>query len=218
MSSPTDRAAMPAQRRAGRKRGVSALTRYAGLAAGVAALGLLALFVIQTGALRPSRPGKSDQPAAVEYPDQVSGANATITGFDKNRKPFAIRAARGQQDKSVKTLVHLQDVVGNFERTTGRSMDVSASAARYDTKTRKFVLEGNVVLSEGNRMKAVMETAEIDTSDQSLRSSSAVAVDMQGASIKAGSLAVSENGTRVLFKGGVKARFVTNTAPAGDGG
>lgn len=199
-------------------RGASAVIRYAGLAAGAAAVALFALFVIQTGALRPAAPEKPDQPAAVAYPDQVSGANATITGFDKNQKPFAIKAARGQQDKSVKTLVHLQDVVGNFERTAGRSMDVSASAARYDTKTRKFELEGNVILSESGRMKAVMETAEIDTSDQSLRSSSPVTVDMQGASIKAGSLAVSENGTRVLFKGGVKARFVTNTAPAGDGG
>lgn len=192
--------------------------RYTGLAAGAAAVGLLAVFVIQTGALRPAGPETSDEPAAVEYPDQVSGSSATISGYDKNQKPFAIRAARGQQDKSVKTLVHLQDVVGNFERTTGRSMDVSASAARYDTKTRKFELEGNVILSEGGRMKAVMETAEIDTADQSLRTASPVTVDMQGASIKAGSLAVSENGTRVLFKGGVKARFMTNTAPAGDGG
>jgi lipopolysaccharide export system protein LptC len=181
-------------------------------------VGLAAAFVIQTGVFDIREAKKSDPPAVVEYPEQISGSNATITGHDKNQKPFAIKAAKGQQDKAVKTLVHLQQVVGNFERQSGNPMDVSANSGRYDTATKKFELQGNVVLSEGSTMKAQMEVAEINTLDQSLRSSGPVTVDMKGATIKANSLSVSENGTRILFRGGVKARFVTNTAPAGGGG
>lgn len=192
--------------------------RYAGFAAAAGGLALLALFVFQTGAFKVADPQKSDPPAVVEYPDQVSGNNAIITGHDKNQRPFEIKAAKGQQDKAIKSLVHLQDVTGNFERSTGGHMDITAATARYDTGTKKLEMQGNVVFLEGKRMKALMDVAEINTVDQSLQSSGPVTVDMRGASIKANSLSVSENGTRILFKGGVKARFVTNTAPTGDGG
>ena len=219
MSSPTDGPASArtanAKRRAYR---TSSAARYAGFAAVALAVGLAAAFVIQTGVFDIREAKKSDPPAVVEYPEQISGSNATITGHDKNQKPFAIKAAKGQQDKAVKTLVHLQQVVGNFERQSGNPMDVSANSGRYDTATKKFELQGNVVLSEGSTMKALMEVAEINTVDQSLQSSGPVTVDMKGATIKANSLSVSENGTRILFRGGVKARFVTNTAPAGGGG
>jgi hypothetical protein len=40
---------------------------------------------------------------------------------------------------------------------------------------------------------------------------------MQGSMIEADSLTVSGNGTHILFKGGVKARFKTTTR-TGDGG
>lgn len=219
MSSPTE---SPAPARAAsskrRVRRASSAARYAGFAAAALALGLVAAFVIQTGVLKIPDAKKSDPPAVVEYPEQISGNNATITGHDKNQKPFAIKAAKGQQDKAVKTLVHLQDVVGNFERQSGSPMDISANTGRYDTATKRFELQGNVVFSEGSKMKALMEVAEINTLDQSLKSSGPVTVDMKGTTIKANSLSVSENGTRVLFRGGVKARFVTNTAPAGGGG
>jgi LPS export ABC transporter protein LptC len=218
MSSPTERVVAAHARGARRVRLVSSLTRYAGAAAAVAALALLALFVVQTGVLKVADPGKSELPPVVEYPDQPSGKNAVIAGHDRNQKPFEIRAAKGQQDKTVKTLVHLQDVVGSFERQAGGKMDVSSSAGRYDTATRKFELQGNVVFSEGGRMKAMMESAEIDTADQSLQSAGPVKVEMQGASITAEGMSVSDNGTRILFKGGVKARFVTNTSPTGEGG
>jgi lipopolysaccharide export system protein LptC len=218
MSSPTERAVSTPLRGARGVRTVSSLTRYAGAAAAVAALGLLALFVAQTGVLQLTGPRKSEPPPVVEHPDRPSGTNAVITGHDRNHKPFEIKAAKGQQDIAVKTLVHLQDVVGSFERQAGGMMDVSSTAGRYDTATKKFELQGNVVFSEGSRMKAVMDKAEIDTADQSLQSSGPVKVDMQGASISANGLSVSDNGTRILLKGGVKARFVTNTSPTGEGG
>jgi LPS export ABC transporter protein LptC len=197
---------------------MSVLTRLAGtVAAGVAA-GLLALFVLQAGILNVADPQKSALPQVVENPVQLSGTNAVITGHDSNRKPYEIRAAKGLQDKLVKTLVHLQDVSGRFERASGGNMDIASRTGRFDTATKKFELQGNVVISEKDRMRAVMESAEIDTNDQSLKSSGPVAVDMRGASIRANSLSVSANGTRVLFRGGVKARFVTNTSPTGEGG
>ncbi len=218
MSSPTSIAAEETRRSAGRVRLSSVVTRGAGFAAAGVAAALVALIVFQSGIFETPDAEKSDPPAKVEYPDQVSGANATITGHDRNQKPFEIKAAKGQQDKAVKTLVHLQEVTGTFERDTGRNMDVAASNGRYDTSTRKFELQGNVVFSEGTRMKAMMEAAEINTVDQSLKSASPVTVEMHGTNIRADSLTVSDNGTRVLFKGGVKARFVTNTSATGDGG
>ena len=192
--------------------------RFAGMAAAIAALGLAGLFVFQSGALNEQESRKSDPPPVVEYPDQVSGTNATINGRDKNQRRFEIKAAQGQQDKAIKTLVHMQKVEGNFERMNGGRMDIVANNAKYDSQTKALQLEGNVSFVEGTRMKALMDKAEVNTDDQTMRSLGPVTVNMEGATISAGSLTVDGNGSRILFKSGVKARFVTKKVPTGDGG
>jgi LPS export ABC transporter protein LptC len=192
--------------------------RGAGWVAAAFAAGLVGLFLVQSGVLEEEAAQKSDAPPVVKYPDQVSSDNATINGLDRNQRRFEIRADAGQQDKTIKTLVHMQGVAGNFERNGGGRMDIAAKAAKYDSKTKALELEGDVSFVEGSRMKAVMDRAEVNTDDQSLRSLSPVKVDMQGSTIMADSLTVDGNGGRILFKGGVKARFMTKAPPTGDGG
>jgi LPS export ABC transporter protein LptC len=220
MSSPieTGAAGQPslAHRRIARAKATSGITRYAGHAAALVALCLAGLFLLQSGVFSPREAEKGDAPPSVEYPDQMSGTGATINGLDRNQRRFEIQAAKGQQDAAVETLVHMQTVAGNFERGNGGRMDITSRTAKYDTKSKALELEGDVNIVDGKRMTAVMDRAEINTDNQTMRSLGPVTVNMQGATIKAGSLTVEEK--RVLFKSGVKARFMTKSAPTGDGG
>jgi lipopolysaccharide export system protein LptC len=95
---------------------------------------------------------------------------------------------------------------------------VTSQGGLYDRKTKALELSGNVVFSEGARFRAVMDKAAINTENQSLTSKSPVKVDMQGTMIEADSLNVTDNGTRILFKGRVKARFESKKKATGDGG
>ncbi len=182
------------------------------------ALGLIGLFVWQAGVLAPPSPQSVKTDDRVEKPEQITTLNATISGRDKANRPFEISAKSGEQDKSIAHLVHMQNVASVFERSNGAKLDVTSDTGQYDRKSKALELMGNVVFSEGVRFRAVMTKAAINTEDQSLASKSPVKVDMQGTLIEADSLTVTENGTRILFKGGVKAKFKIKTKTTGDGG
>jgi lipopolysaccharide export system protein LptC len=193
----------------------------AGLIGGLAlsgALGLVGLFVWQAGVLAPPSPQSVKTDDQVEKPDQITTLNATISGRDKANRPFEISAKSGEQDKILAHLVHMQNVESVFERANGAKLDVTSDTGQYDRKSKALELSGNVVFSEGVRFKAMMTKAAINTEDQSLASKSPVKVDIQGTLIEAESLTVTENGTRILFKGGVKAKFKNNAKTTGDGG
>lgn len=189
-----------------------------GILALAGAVGLLGLFVWQAGVLAPPSPQAIQTEDVVEKPDQITTLNATISGRDKDNRPFSISAKSGEQDKTLAHVVHMQSVESVFERANGAKLDVTSDTGQYDRKSKALELSGNVVFSEGVRFKAVMTKAAINTNDQSLASKSPVKVDMQGTMIEAESLTVTDNGTRILFKGGVKAKFKSKTKTTGDGG
>ena len=213
MSSPTDLA-----HTARRAKSRSSLSGTFGLVAVVGAIGILGLFVWQAGVLAPPAPQEIKTNDVVEKPEQITSQNASISGRDKDNLPFEIHAKSGEQDKELAHIVHMQTVTSVFERPTGSKLDVSSDTGRYDRKTKGLELEGNVVFSEATKFRAVMQKASIDTENQSLASQSPVKVDMQGTLIEADSLTVTAGGTRLLFKGGVKAHFEMKKNSTGDGG
>jgi lipopolysaccharide export system protein LptC len=199
-------------------RGGAGLSKLIGAAALAVAAGLVGLFVWQAGVLAPPSPQAVKADDTVEKPEQITSLNASISGRDKANRPFEITAKSGEQDKTIEHLIHMQSVASVFERANGAKLDVTSDDGQYDRKTKALELSGNVVFSEGVRFKAVMAKAAINTDDQSLASKSPVKVDMQGTMIEADSLTVTDNGTRILFKGGVKAKFKSKTKTTGDGG
>ena len=198
-----------AAQRAFRANRRAVVLRAVGLVAILGAIALAGSFVFQVGLLAPPQPKDVKAEITIAKPEQVTGENSRITGLDRNQLPYEIRAKSGQQDEKIETLVHLQGVDGAFERPSGSKMDVTALAATFDTKSRDLQLQGDVVFSEGQRFKALMQKASVNMDDQTLISQSPVEVDMQGTLIKAESLSVTDNGSRILFRGGVKAHFVT---------
>jgi lipopolysaccharide export system protein LptC len=216
MSSHTDPSHnKPAARRAQQRSGWSG---YVGFAALGGVIVLMGWFIWQAGFLAPPSPQAVKTDDVVEKPEQITSLNASISGRDKANRPFEITAKSGEQDKTIANLVHMQNVTSVFDRGNGEKLDVTSDTGQYDRKTKALELSGNVVFSEGIRFKAVMTKAAINTDDQSLASKSPVKVDMQGTLIEADSLTVTDNGTRILFKGGVKAKFTNKRNTTGDGG
>lgn len=194
----------------------SSLSGLMGGAALLVASGLMGVFVWQAGVLAPPAPQEVKTDEVVAKPDQITAANASISGRDKNDRPYTINAVSGEQDKTIDSLVLMNTVTGAFERPSGAKLDIASKTGQYDHKSKALELSGDVVFTEGKRFKATMDKAAINTDDQSLVSKSPVKVDMQGAMIEAASLTVTDNGTRILFKGGVKAKFITRNTTTGD--
>jgi lipopolysaccharide export system protein LptC len=220
MSSPTDATTIrPELAAAARKAKVrSGLSGKAGFLAMAVGAGLLGLFIWQAGVLAPPAPQDIVTDDKIDKPEQITGLNASIAGRDANNLPYQINAKSGEQDKLVDHIIHMQTVTSVFERPTGAKLDVSSDSGTFDRKSKGLELSGNVVFSEGERFRATMQKAAIDTEKQTLDSQSPVKVDMQGTLIEADSLSVKDNGTRLLFKGGVKAHFEMKSKATGDGG
>ncbi len=222
MSSPTDLSRAqgdgfdPARvRRAQRRHTLSKPLSYG---AGVLALGLVLVYASQLGLFDGVVGGPPPVPAPVTSPDLMTGKNATISGIGKNNEPFTVNAKSGIQDRDKETLVHLQTVNGMFQRPGGEQLLVDAARARYETNTKLLHLEGAVTFNEAGRFTALMEGAEVNTETQTLVSQSPVTVNVIGGTIRADTFTVTDQGQRMLFKGGVKARFVTEDHQTGDGG
>lgn len=198
MSSPTDQAGK-ALRRAG-------LARAMTWGAAALGIGFVAAFMAQAGfftAMLPEEPKPQPQAQA----DQTSATASTVSGLDTERQPYEVTARRGWQDDATPTLVHLEAPQGVFRRPAGAQYMISAETGLYDTETKKLDLTGNVLLEQQDRFKARMDRANVVVEEKRLTSDGPVAVDFGTGTVNANGLQITDDGRRILFLNGVKARF-----------
>lgn len=218
MSSRTDAIHGPPPRRSTRRAQTRAgLTRWLSYVALAAAAGLGLIFVVELGLFERTAKTTGSQLAPVENPNQITGGPSRISGYDNNNLPFDITAQKGVQDATVESLAHLHVVDSVFARPNGAKLRITSRAALYESKTKDLALVGDVVFAEGSRFVARMDKAAVNMNEQTLASQSPVSVDIIGGTITADSLTISANGERILFRGGVRARFVTQKGTSGDG-
>jgi lipopolysaccharide export system protein LptC len=208
MSSPTDTAA----RRALRWAGLSRLLSWLATAIGI---GFVGLFLYQAGLFALLQPGEPAAPPAVN-PDQITATTSTVNGIDKENQPYQVKAERGWQDSKVPTLVHLETVEGQFRRASGAEYTLTARTGAYDTKAKELDLEGQVTIVQKDRLTAVMEKAHVVVEEKKLTSGVPVDVTFGTGTIRANGIEITDDGARILFLNGVKARFDSATAGKGD--
>jgi len=217
MSSPTDERTFPGGDAARRANARARLARGLGWLAAAMALGFLAAFVIQAGLFAVFLPKQPTAPVEVENPEQITSADSTLAGFDREHQPYEVRAKAGHQDKDQPNLVHLETVSATFRKTTGEVYDVTAREALYDTKAKELELSGDVEIVEQGRFTARMQRAHVVVEEKKLTSDTAIAVTLADGSIEAHGLEISNDGKTILFLNGIKARFGLEAQP-GEGG
>lgn len=213
----TDAPAPPAGASARRANTRAGLTRWLSYVMLAAAGGLALTFASELGLFENFSKTPAAPLAPVENPDQITGGPSRISGFDKNKRPFEITAQKGVQDATVDTLVHLQQVRSSFNRPDGSKLHITSKTAAYETEVKTLDLEGDVLFDQGDRFKARMAKAAVDMQDQSMVSKAPVVVNIIGGTITADSLAITSNGDRIIFRGGVKSHFVRQKTKSGDG-
>ena len=147
-----------------------------------------------------------EAPPPVEKAAIISGGISQFSGIDKYSHPFSVRAQRGIQDKQVESLMHLETVVGSFVRRGGRTVEVVADTADYDTKTKDLNLSGKVRFVEQGRYTADLQTAKVNLDQQAIATNQPVQVKTGDATVLADTMETSDDGT-VYLRGHVKAHF-----------
>lgn len=207
MSSPTDTV-----HRAVRFASLARLLSWAALAA---AVGFVLLFLYQAGLFNALVPAEPRPVTDLPDPDRITARESTVNGLDKENQPYEVKAAHGWQDEAVPTLVHMETVEGRFRRAGGSEFTLTANTGAYDTKLRELDLAGAVTIIQPDRFTAVMDRAHVVVEEKRLTSDTPVDVTMPTGTIRANGLEISDDGARILFLNGVKARF-SGEAAKGD--
>ena len=199
MSSPTSQA-----RKAVRAATLSRLLSWLAAAIGI---GFVVTFLHQAGLFRALMPQQAAPPAPVVEPDRITAGSSTVTGIDAEKQPYQVTAKRGWQDGKTPNLVHLEDPVGNFQRAGGAKYSITGTTGLYDTEAKTLDLDGNVVLQQQDRFTARMDKAHIVVKDKTLTSDTAVTASFASGTVDANGMQITDDGNRILFLNGVKARF-----------
>ena len=188
------------------------LSRLLSWLAGLLGLGFLAAFLVQAGLFSLLAPNPGPVQPKIADPEEIAASDSTVSGIDRENQPYEVKASRGRQDKDKPNIIHLEQIDATFHKADGRTYAVSAKAGIYDTRSKELDLSGAVVIRQGQRFTARMEKAHVAVETKSLTSAVPVDVEMGNGTVHANGLEITNDGARILFLNGVKARFGAATA------
>jgi lipopolysaccharide export system protein LptC len=171
------------------------------------AFGFLLLFMFQSGFFSAIVPKAKTADIVVQKPEQITGEQSRIAGFDKNQMPYEVTAVSGYQDKTNTDLAHLETVAGKFRKKNGDTIEMLSNTALFDSKSKQLDMKGDVTIRRQGSYTATMDSAHVDVETKDLTSDVPVVVETENATIRANGTKISNDGKTIVFLNGVRARF-----------
>jgi lipopolysaccharide export system protein LptC len=196
----------------GRTARVAARSRMAPYFSGAFALVVLLLtgiFLYQAGTFT-NKPKLEDVPTLP--PDQVTVTDSTITGLDKQQRPYSISARIAVQDKDKPNFITLDEVQGATHRSNGEPITFQSLKGFYNSDIKTLDLDTDVVVKSEGRFTAHMDKAHVMVAEKRLTSNVPVAVELTTGTINANGVEITNDGNNILFLNGVKAHFNSSTS------
>lgn len=170
---------------------------------------LLGVFLYQAGTFT-SKPKPADIPTLP--PDQVTVTDSTITGLDKQQRPYSISARTAVQDKDKPNFISLDEVQGATNRSNGEAITFQSLKGFYNSDVKTLDLDTDVVIKSEGRFTARMDKAHVIVEEKRLTSNVPVAVELTTGTINANGVEITNDGNNILFLNGVKAHFKSSNS------
>ncbi len=127
-----------------------------------------------------------------------------MSGFDKNNKPYDVRAEKAIQDLSKPGLIELEKIDAQLPMDAKSIAKIEAENGTYNTNEETMVLRNNVRIKGARGMDIKMEEATINIKTGAMITNKPVSVISGKTDITADSMSVEDNGKRIVFKNRVK--------------
>ena len=126
-----------------------------------------------------------------------------VSGVQTDGRPFEIKARSGIQDVKAPDIIELLGIDSKIGAADASTTWVSAARGIYDSLHDKMTLEGDIRIKSSSGYDIWLRTARIDFTTGGLVSEEPVKVILDGGTIAANQLDVSDNGHKVSFGGEV---------------
>jgi lipopolysaccharide export system protein LptC len=188
----------PARRRAARLVGVRRLKT----ALPVAAIGLLALCLIQVTAR-----GPLGEPATAPPSDERRMLGPRFSGKTGDGRAFVITGREATSQDVSDARIVIAEPVFRLSARTGATSTATARSGVYREAARELVLTGGVKLDNGLGTTFTTPEAVVDTRSGRITSRTGLRVKGAAGQMQAGAFEADDEGGRVVLKGGVRARL-----------
>jgi lipopolysaccharide export system protein LptC len=132
-----------------------------------------------------------------------------ISGVQTDGRSFEIKARSGTQDTTAPAIIELLGIDSKIGAADASTTWVSAARGVYDSLHDKMTLEGDIRIKSSTGYDIWLRTARIDFTTGGLVSEEPVRVVLDGGTIAAKQMDVSDNGHKVSFGGEVTSMIDT---------
>jgi lipopolysaccharide export system protein LptC len=133
-----------------------------------------------------------------------------LSGVQKDGRPFEVKARSGSQDITVPNIIELLGIESSIGTADSSTTWVRATRGIYDSLHEKMTLEGDIRINNSSGYDIWLKTARIDFKTGGLASDEPVKVVLDGGTIAANEVDVSDNGHKVSFGGEVSSTIATS--------
>jgi lipopolysaccharide export system protein LptC len=133
--------------------------------------------------------------------------NPRLTGFDSNRRPYELTAARARQDIRTPRQVSLDKVDARLELAANGWVRLTADRGFYDNETDRVRVEQNVHVTSSLGYEMLLEEAHVDIRSDTLVSDRPVEVRNGPNRIFGNRMRATERGMVVVFDDRVRVVF-----------
>ena len=127
-----------------------------------------------------------------------------LTGFTRDNRAYRVTAEAAAQDLTNPTVLELSGIKGKIEMQNKATVDVTAIAGIYDTKSELLTLSQHIQIVSSDGSEGVLTEATIDVRNSVMKSEKPVELFQPTGKLNANRMEILDNGGLMNFDGGIK--------------
>ena len=140
--------------------------------------------------------------------DGIVMANPRLSGHDAENRSYEVTAERAVQSLANPKVITLEDIRARIELGDGSWATFKAVKGVFDGDREHLSLTGNINIDSSLGYKAKLDGADIDIRGGAVNSAEPIELVSDRGTIRAGRLAVREEGRTIVFGDGVKMTLI----------
>jgi lipopolysaccharide export system protein LptC len=165
----------------------------------VAGVLLAAGFVAYSWLLKPTAVEITAEGSEISEGKLVMSA-PKLQGYTRDDRPYALSAERAIQDVSLESVVRLEGIAAQLPYDATNSATITAAHGTFDRTSNTLDVDSAIDIRTSNGALARLQSALLDIPGGRMSTGDPVEITYEGASINADSMAVEENGAKVIFE------------------